>query len=70
LLNIYNGGEWAIVGGVLGGAITNTSFARLVPQDVPAPPTTWLFGLAMLGLAGLGWKRAEIRDDCQSNWGW
>jgi hypothetical protein len=66
-LDIFTGGDWTIVGG---GAITTTSSARLAPQDVPAPPTTWLFGLAMLGLAGLGWKRAEVRDDRQSNWGW
>lgn len=67
-LDIYTGGDWTIVGSSLGGALTNTSSARLAPKDVPAPPTTWLFGLAMLALAGLGWKRGDIRDDQQLKW--
>lgn len=70
LLDIYTGGDWTIVGSSLGGAITTTVSASLAPQDVPTPPTTWLFGVAMLGLAGLGWKRGDIRDDHQFKWRW
>jgi hypothetical protein len=51
------GGGWSSVGTVYGGLITTVSTTTLTPQVVPLPAAAWLFGSALLGLAGIGRKR-------------
>ncbi len=54
-LDIYSGGAWSHTSGSQA-----TTSHTLTPSAVPAPPTAWLFGLAMLGLTALGWKHSAI----------
>lgn len=53
------GGSWVATGTQYNGLITTTSTSVLTPQggEVPLPAAAWLFGSALLGLAGVSRKR-------------
>ena len=54
LLNGATSGEWSISGNQA------LSHANLYAKVIPVPAAAWLFGSALLGLAGIGRKRRAV----------